>query len=143
MSRSQLKFLRRVRIHDGECGAVARALHHEVKIQSLPAAIEKVSKATLERKVMSKKTFFKRIAITAIAALGFGMLSVVPSQAIVSSHTLTIDAATDSVTVGDSATAVLTHSFAALGAAGDLDSITVRVRASSASNDTDEEVTTA
>jgi hypothetical protein len=23
------KFLRRVRIHDEECGAVARALHHE------------------------------------------------------------------------------------------------------------------
>jgi hypothetical protein len=25
------KFLCRVRIHGGECGAVARALHHEVK----------------------------------------------------------------------------------------------------------------
>jgi hypothetical protein len=28
---SPFKFLRRVRIHGGECGAVARALHHEVK----------------------------------------------------------------------------------------------------------------
>ena len=28
MTSSRLKFLRRVRIHDGECGAVARALHH-------------------------------------------------------------------------------------------------------------------
>ena len=26
------KFLRRVRIHDEECGAVARALHHETEI---------------------------------------------------------------------------------------------------------------
>jgi len=28
---SPFKFLRRVRIHGGECGAVARALRHEVK----------------------------------------------------------------------------------------------------------------
>jgi len=32
-----LKFPRRVRILGGECGAVARALHHEVKSLSLPA----------------------------------------------------------------------------------------------------------
>jgi len=29
---SKFSFLRRVRIHDGECGAVARALHHEMEI---------------------------------------------------------------------------------------------------------------
>jgi len=28
---SKFSFLRRVRIHDGESGAVARALHHEMK----------------------------------------------------------------------------------------------------------------
>jgi hypothetical protein len=28
---SRIKFLRRVRIHGGECGAVARALHHEAE----------------------------------------------------------------------------------------------------------------
>jgi len=28
---SLFKFPRRVRIHGGECGAVARALHHEVE----------------------------------------------------------------------------------------------------------------
>ena len=123
MSRSQFKFLRRVRIHDGECGAVARELHHAVKIQSLPAAGEKVSFATQERKVMSKKTFFKRIAVTAIAALGFGGLSVVPSNAVVTSHSLTIDSATDSITLGDSATAVLTHNFVNLGSA--FDSVTL------------------
>ena len=33
---SPIKFLRRVRIHGGECGAVARALHHKARI-SLPA----------------------------------------------------------------------------------------------------------
>jgi len=39
---------------------------------------------------MSKTTFFKRIALTAIAALGFGMLSVAPSQATVSGLTVTV-----------------------------------------------------
>jgi len=28
---SKFSFLRRVRIHDGECGAVARALHHAAR----------------------------------------------------------------------------------------------------------------
>ena len=37
---------------------------------------------------MSKTTFFKRIALTAIAALGFGMLSVAPSQATAGEPTL-------------------------------------------------------
>ena len=75
---------------------------------------------------MSKVTFFKRIALTAIAALGFGMLSVAPSQATVASHTLTIDAATDTADVNDSATAVLTHQFAAIGSASASDSVTLR-----------------
>jgi hypothetical protein len=47
---SRLKFLRRVRIHGGECGAVARALHHEAKIQSLPAVKGNVFFTTYERK---------------------------------------------------------------------------------------------
>jgi hypothetical protein len=121
---SKFSFLRRVRIHDGECGAVARALHHTAKSFSLPAAMEKVFLATNERKVMSKKTFFKRIAISAIAALGLGMLSVVPSQAAVTSHTLTIDSATDTADVNDTATAVLTHSFVNLGSFEDSVTIT-------------------
>jgi len=47
---SRFKFPRRVRIHGGECGAVARALHHEAKILSLPAVGGIVSPATIERK---------------------------------------------------------------------------------------------
>ena len=35
----------------------------------------------IERKQMSTKTTFKRVALVAVAALGFGMLSVVPSNA--------------------------------------------------------------
>jgi hypothetical protein len=46
---SHFSFLRRVRIHDEECGAVARALHHEAKFSS-PAVFEKVSRTTYERK---------------------------------------------------------------------------------------------
>ena len=74
----QLKFLRRVRIHGGECGAVARALHHKVKSFSLPAVGENVSFTTIERKSMSTKTStLKRIAQTAVVALVGGLLSTV------------------------------------------------------------------
>jgi hypothetical protein len=131
MNTSRFKFPRRVRIHGGEGDAVARALHHETKKNSLSAVLEKVSRTTQERKVMSKSTFFKRIASTAIAALGFGMLSVVPSQATVQSNTLTIDSATDAINVGDTATAVLTHNFI-----GDVstDSVLIRAILTSGSN---------
>ena len=78
---SPFKFLRRVRIHGGECGAVARALHHEAKTQSLPAVEENVFFTTSERKIMSIKTAYKRIALIAVTALGFGLLSSAPSQA--------------------------------------------------------------
>jgi hypothetical protein len=37
---------------------------------------------TTERKLMSKMTFLKRVALTAIAALGFGLLSTAPSSAL-------------------------------------------------------------
>jgi hypothetical protein len=64
---SPFKFLRRVRIHGGECGAVARALHHEAQKVALtrneqslisdecvlmrPADLEKSSRSTfIERK---------------------------------------------------------------------------------------------
>jgi len=134
MSHSRFSFLRRVRIHDGECGAVARALHHKMEASLLSAVDEKVLSTTNERKVMSKKTFFKRIAISAIAALGFGMLSVVPSNAAVTSHTLTIDAATDSIELGESATAVLSHQFVNLGSAYDSVVIRAIVTSSNAAN---------
>ena len=78
----QLKFLRRVRIHGGECGAVARALHHEVKSFSLPAVGENVSFTTNERKSMSTKTStLKRIAQTAVVALLGGLMTVVAAPA--------------------------------------------------------------
>ena len=72
---------------------------------------------------MSTKTTFKRIALVAVASLGFGMLSVVPSNAVVVAHTMTIDAATDTVAVGETATALVTQSFIAVAAN---DSVTVQ-----------------
>jgi len=52
---------------------------------------------------MSKTTFFKRIALTAIAALGFGMLSVAPSQAAAGVPTLTVAAGSATYATGNSA----------------------------------------
>ena len=72
---------------------------------------------------MSTKTTFKRIALVAVAALGFGMLSVAPSNSVVVAHTLAIDSATDTVAVGETATALLTQSFIAVAAN---DSVTVQ-----------------
>ena len=79
---SRIKFLRRVRIHGGECGAVARALHHKVKSLSLPAVDGNVSFTTNERKSMSTKTsLLKRIAQTAVVGLFGGLMSVVAAPA--------------------------------------------------------------
>ena len=77
---------------------------------------------------MSTTTTIKRIALVAVAALGFGMLSVVPSQAALVTNTLTIDSATDSITLGESATAVLTSAFINTSA---FDSVTINTLVSS------------
>jgi len=74
---SRFKFPHRVRIHGGECGAVARALHHEAKGFSLcQADLGKALGSTTERKSMSIKTsLLKRIAQTAVVALLGGLFS--------------------------------------------------------------------
>ena len=63
-----------IRISQGERDASARATH-------LEAATRKFLVTTNERKYMSTKTNFKRIALVAVAALGLGVLSSAPSQA--------------------------------------------------------------
>jgi len=81
---------------------------------------------------MSTTTTIKRVALVAVAALGFGMLSVVPSSAAVVANTLTIDSATDSITLGESATAVLTSSFVTTNVS---DSVTITaIKTNSAAN---------
>ena len=72
-----------IRILRGERDASARATH-------LEAATRKFLVTTNERKQMSTKTNFKRIALVAVAALGMGVLSSVPAKAaILSTVTLT------------------------------------------------------
>jgi len=123
---SHFKFLRRVRIHGGECGAVARALHHKAKV-SLPAVIGNVSITTIERKQMSKKTFFKRLSLGVIAALGFGLLSTPSAQAVLLTNSLTISSATASTTTNDTATVSATIRFSGTNAAAVAgDSVTLR-----------------
>ena len=55
----------------------------------------------IERKQMSTKTTFKRIALVAVAALGFGMLSVVPSSATATTGVLTCTNASTITDTGD------------------------------------------
>jgi hypothetical protein len=75
-------------------------LHHKAKINSLPAVSENVLLTTNERKSMSTKTNFKRLALGVIAALGLGMLSVAPASAVVNVPTLTVAAGNASITTG-------------------------------------------
>jgi len=82
---------------------------------------------------MSTKTNFKRIALVAVASLGFGLLSAAPSNSAVNSDTLTIKntagtttsaisvANGDTITVASSATATLSF----LPGTADLDSVSV------------------
>ena len=105
-----------IRISQGERDASARATH-------LEAATRKFLVTTNERKQMSTKTNFKRIALVAVAALGLGLLSSVPSQA-ASQVTLTVADGTSSLSRSDSTTAA-SITLAALMDQGD--SITIQV----------------
>jgi len=118
------RFLRRVRIHGGEFDTSARAMYRNEVVYPLQAELRIVRSSTIERKQMSTKTTFKRIALVTVAALGFGVMSVVPSNAAINADTLTLSAATAAQTTAETATstsAVVTVSF--LG--GTLDSMSV------------------
>jgi len=96
-----------IRLSRGERDASARATH-------LEAAFEKYSKTTIERKQMSTTTNFKRIALVAVAALGLGVLTSVPSSAAINADTVTLSAASASQTSAETYTAtsaVVTVSF--------------------------------
>ena len=71
---------------------------------------------------MSTKTTFKRIALVAVAALGLGVLSVAPSQAVVGNLTVTATAGTagnKAGTVQDTSTAALISVSALVGSLSD------------------------
>jgi trimeric autotransporter adhesin len=82
-----------------------------------------VRSSTIERKQMSTKTTFKRVALVAVAALGLGVLSVAPSSATVINLTATTVNGTATTAVSDSTTAAtLRVTFTGT---GNTDSVTV------------------
>ena len=92
-----------IRISQKKRDASARATH-------LEAVTRKFLVSTNERKQMSTKTNFKRIALVAVAAVGMGLLSSVPSQAAFSGTagsniTITTTNGTGSISKSDSTTA--------------------------------------
>jgi hypothetical protein len=91
MKLPQIKFPRRVRIHGGEFDGSARAIHRSGEKGPLmtyekalisQAELRIVRGSTNERKQMSTKTLRKRIALVAVSALGFGLVSTVPAFAL-------------------------------------------------------------
>jgi trimeric autotransporter adhesin len=92
------------------CGSTCIAPRGK-RLVLLPAVSKIVFATTQERKEMSKTTILKRIALVAVASLGVGMLSVAPSNAAVSSETLTATASATSVAVGDSVTVAVVNEF--------------------------------
>ena len=109
MSRYAIKFPFRVRIHGGEFDESARAIHREDGLKTIQAESGIVLESTIERKQMSTKTTFKRIALVTVAALGFGVMSVAPSNAAApAGHTQTLSAASTTVNMGTAATTTLT-----------------------------------
>ncbi|NBO56032.1 MAG: hypothetical protein EBU84_15920, partial [Actinobacteria bacterium] len=64
------------------------------------------------------KLSFKRIALAVVVAMGVGLLGGTSAKAVVINHTLTIDAATDTTSVNDTAVAYLTHTFGGTSAPG-------------------------
>jgi hypothetical protein len=119
-----------IRILRGERDASARATH-------LEAATEKYSVTTIERKQMSTTTNFKRIALVAVAALGLGVLSSVPSQATINADAVTLSSATATQTTAETYTAssaIATVTF--FGAIQDSMSITAELISTTATGNT-------
>jgi trimeric autotransporter adhesin len=98
-------FLRRVRIHGGEFDSSARAMNRVKQARLLQAEPRIVRGSTIERKQMSTKTTFKRIALVTVAALGFGVLSVVPSNAVIGADTFALSGSTAAQTTAETLTA--------------------------------------
>jgi len=82
---------------------------------------------------MSTKTTFKRIALVAVAALGFGMLSVAPSSAVPQADTLTASALTATAVPGAAAAVTLSHTYLSTGT-GDTVTATVSIVSMPAGN---------
>jgi trimeric autotransporter adhesin len=94
-----------------ESSESARAIHYVVQKDTLmtyvsaliaQADLRKLRGSTIERKQMSTKTIYKRIALVAVASLGAGLLSVAPASAVVTATgtaTFKVAGSTTAVTV--------------------------------------------
>jgi len=118
MRRLQIKFPNQIRISGWDFGSSARAMNQAGGKDSLityecefPQAVRaKYARMTFERKIMSTKTSIKRIALVAVASLGFGLVASTPSQAAVSvTYSSTYDTTNGVGIVGG--TAVATYSL--------------------------------
>ena len=72
------------------------------------ADLRKFRGSTIERKQMSTKTTFKRVALVAVAALSLGVLATTPSQAVINADTVTLSSATAAQNTAETATATST-----------------------------------
>ena len=112
MSRYAIKFPFRVRIHGGEFDESARAIHREDGLKTIQAESGIVLGSTIERKQMSTKTTFKRIALVTVAALSFGVIATAPSNAAAAGGALgvtqTLSESTTTVAAGTAAKVTLT-----------------------------------
>ena len=128
------RFLRRVRIHGGEFDTSARAMYREGVASSLRAELRIVRGSTIERKQMSTKTTFKRIALVAVASLGLGVLASAPSNATANSVDFTVSSATGSQLTSETATAGSVVATLGYGTNAATDTITVTASLFSAKN---------
>jgi hypothetical protein len=81
------------------------------------ADLRKFRRSTIERKQMSTKTTFKRVALVAVAALGLGVLSVAPSSA-TPTMTVTTTAGSGSLVGGNAVAALETTTAAKISVSG-------------------------
>ena len=83
---------------------------------------------------MSTKTTFKRVALVTVAAMGFGLLSVAPSNAVPQSDTLTLTSATTTWATGSSATLTNNITQGFLGVNGDTMSVSMTLTSAPTGN---------
>ena len=115
------RILRHVRIHGGDSNALARAMHCGVQKDTLmtnekglfaQAGLRNVRGSTIERKIMSTKTSFKRVsAVTALALAIGGLTSVAANATSTATANIAITgtaAANLAVTAGTAATYTVT-----------------------------------
>ena len=102
------RILRHVRIHGGDSNALARAMHCGVQKDTLmtnekglfaQAGLRNVRSSTIERKIMSTKTSFKRVSAVTALALAIGGLTSVAANAAYTQNPATLPYITDTTTV--------------------------------------------